>query len=335
MDTNEHLLKVENLCTYFKTRSTPVKAVDGVSLTMARGETVALVGESGCGKSVLSLSLARLTPNPGYHPSGKILFDGEDVFAMNERKLASFRGSRISYIFQEPGSSLNPVMRVGAQIAEAVRLHSGRIAGNENARERVIGLMEMVGLPDPARRMRAYPHELSGGMQQRVMIAMALACSPDLLVADEPTTALDVTIQAQILDLLNNLQKKLGMAVLLITHNLGLVADTAHRVYVMYAGRVVESGPVEEMLSKPAHPYTRGLLDAVPKLGSTGRLTGIPGTVPHPGSLPQGCKFAPRCPEKQDICLKDEPELSKEGGEGRMVRCHFPLTRHRGVTKAS
>lgn len=326
MNKDGLLLEAKGLRTFFKSADGPIRAVDGVDLSVRKGETVALVGESGCGKSVFSLSLARLVPRPGFHPEGSsIIFKGTDVLGMTDRQLTGLRGGEISYIFQEPGSSLNPVFRVGYQIAEAVRLHSPKSGGGAvDPRSRTLELMELVGLPDPARRMNAYPHELSGGMQQRIMIAMALACSPSLLVADEPTTALDVTIQAQILELLGGLQRKLGMAILLITHNLGLVADMARRVYVMYAGRVVETGATEELLTSPAHPYTRGLLDAVPRLKSTGPLKGITGSVPHPAHLPVGCKFAPRCSARQDACEAREPELAGKG-EGRCVRCFFPL----------
>lgn len=325
MQDNNTLLKVDELRTWFGSEKDPVRAVDGVSFVVERGTTVALVGESGCGKSVTALSLARLVPQPpGFYAGGRIVFDGEDVLQMNERRLSDLRGREISYVFQEPGTSLNPVFRVGYQIIEAVKLHRKDVDPQAEA----IRMMTMVGLPDPETRMRAYPHEMSGGMQQRVMIAMALVCRPKLLVADEPTTALDVTIQAQILELLSSLQQELKMAVLLITHNLGLVADTAHSVYVMYAGRVVESGMTEDVLTKPAHPYSRGLLDAVPRLGQAGdkplRMTGIPGSVPHPARLPQGCKFAPRCTRAQDICRQKEPEIT-EREKGHCVRCYFPL----------
>jgi len=321
MKANGSLLEVRGLKTYFGSPARPVRAVDGISLDIADGTTVALVGESGCGKSVASLSLARLVPEPpGFYAGGSILFRGRDVLRMTERELADMRGREISYVFQEPGSSLNPVFRIGYQIGEAVRLHRRGV----NVKDEVLRLMNMVGLPEPERRMRAYPHELSGGMQQRAMIAMALACRPRLLVADEPTTALDVTIQAQILELLAALQAELGMAVLLITHNLGLVADRAHFVNVMYAGRIVERGPTADVLGRPAHPYAQGLLAAVPRLaGAAERMTGIPGGVPHPARLPEGCKFAPRCPRAQDRCRAVEPELA-EAGRGRMARCWFP-----------
>jgi oligopeptide/dipeptide ABC transporter ATP-binding protein len=321
MAENELLLRVRDLKTWFGSPAAPIRAVDGISFDIADGTTVALVGESGCGKSVAALSLARLVPQPpGWYAGGEVLLRGRDVLRMTERELSAIRGRDVSYVFQEPGTSLNPVFRVGSQIAEAVRLHRR----DARAAEEAVRLMNMVGLPEPERRMRAYPHELSGGMQQRVMTAMALACRPRLLVADEPTTALDVTIQAQILELLARLQREMGMAVLLITHNLGLVADRAGFVNVMYAGRIVEAGPTDEVLRSPAHPYTRGLLAAVPRLrGGAGRLAGIPGAVPHPGRLPPGCKFAPRCERARDECTREEPATSSAGGT-RTVRCYFP-----------
>jgi len=328
MQGNGTLLEVKDLKTWFASGKYPVRAVDGVSFKVDAGETIALVGESGCGKSVTAMSLARLIPQPpGFYAGGQIIFEGEDVLKMSSQRLADLRGRDISYVFQEPGTSLNPVFHVGRQIMESLELHRKDV----DARAETIKLMTMVGLPDPETRMRAYPHEMSGGMQQRVMIAMALACRPKLLVADEPTTALDVTIQAQILELLSSLQKEFKMAVVLITHNLGLVADTANRVYVMYAGRVVESGLTEDVLASPAHPYTRGLLDAVPRLGVDSeanakptRMKGIPGSVPSPARLPEGCKFAPRCSRAQEVCRKTEPEM-KCDDKGRCVRCYFPL----------
>lgn len=323
-------MEVRDLKVQFGSRKQPVCAVDGVSFSISDGSTFALVGESGCGKSVTALSLARLLPAPpAFYAGGSIVFNGENVLAMSRTRLRELRGGEIAYVFQEPSTALNPVFRVGDQIMEAVKLHRKDV----NACDEAMRLMSLVGLPDPAGRMKAYPHELSGGMQQRVMIAIALACSPKLLIADEPTTALDVTIQAQILDLLVSLQKRLGMAVLLITHNLGLVADVAHTVNVMYAGRIVESGPVADILASPAHPYTRGLLDAVPKLtGASGcdvRLEGIEGFVPNPSELPSGCKFEPRCKYSKDMCRESEPAISdfeseSEGGE-RLVRCFYPL----------
>jgi len=321
MDAGTPLLQVRELKTWFGSRRRPIRAVDGVSFDVPPQSTVALVGESGCGKSVTALSLARLVPEPpGYYAGGDVLFDGRSVLQMSQRELSDLRGREISYIFQEPATCLNPVFRVGAQIMEAVKLHRP----SADAREEAVKLLQLVGLPEPLRQLKAYPHQMSGGMQQRVMIAMALACRPRLLVADEPTTALDVTIQAQILELLSDLQRDLQMSVLLITHNLGLVADQAHRVSVMYAGRIVESGLAGDVLRSPAHPYARALLDAVPRLDSTGgRMTGIPGTVPDPADLPPGCKFEPRCSGAQPECREKEPGL-ETAGSGREVRCFFP-----------
>jgi peptide/nickel transport system ATP-binding protein len=313
------LVSVEDLRVYFGDPAKPVRAVDGVSFSIHRGETVALVGESGCGKSVTSMALARLVPQPpGVYAGGRVLLNGRDVLTMKERELRALRGNEVSYIFQDPGASLNPVFRIGYQIAEAMRLHRRDVHFREETRE----LLRLVGMTDPDRAARAYPHELSGGMQQRAMIAMALACRPKLLVADEPTTALDVTIQAQILELLVSLQKQLGMAILLITHNLGLVAGVAHRVHVMYAGQMVEAGLTEDVLRRPKHPYTRGLLNAVPRLtGSRERLTGIEGVVPNPARLPTGCRFHPRCPYARDICVSREPEAESAAAQHE-VRCH-------------
>ncbi len=313
------LLAVEDLRVYFRAAREPIRAVDGASFDVAAGETVALVGESGSGKSVTALSLARLVGGASYIAGGRVMFDGRDLAVLPLRDLMRLRGAAISYVFQEPSSSLNPVFCAGWQAAEALRLHRDAV----NAREEVLRLFQMVGLADPERCWRAYPHELSGGMQQRVMIAMALACRPRLLVADEPTTALDVTVQAQILDLLARLQAELGMAVLLITHNLGLVAGVAARVNVMYAGRIVETGPTDAVLGAPAHPYTRGLLAAVPRLDGAGvELAGIPGAVPHPARLPDGCKFHPRCPLARPACRRNDPELTA-AGEGHWVRCPY------------
>ena len=324
MDAETPLLQVRELKTWFGSRRRPIRAVDGVSLDVPPRSTVALVGESGCGKSVTALSLARLVPEPpGFYAGGDVLFDGRSVLKMSQAELSGLRGREISYIFQEPATSLNPVFRVGAQIMEAVRLHRP----SANARDEAGKLLQRVGLPEPQRQLNAYPHQMSGGMQQRVMIAMALACRPRLLVADEPTTALDVTIQAQILALLSDLQRDLDMSVLLITHNLGLVADQAHTVSVMYAGRIVESGPTGDVLRSPAHPYAKALLEAVPRLGSAGgRMTGIPGTVPDPADLPRGCKFSPRCTRVQPLCREQEPALATVE-PGRDVRCFFPCGR--------
>ncbi len=317
------LLDVQRLTTGFRNGRDEVIVVRDVSLRIREGETVALVGESGCGKSVTALSLARLLPEPpAFYPAGAIFFRGREILQMSRAEMRAIRGGQIAYVFQDPGTALNPVFRIGFQLEESIRAHRSQV----DSREEAIRLLTLVGLPDAVATLRAYPHELSGGMQQRVVIAMALACRPKLLVADEPTTALDVTIQAQILDLLRSLQEGLGMAVLLITHNLGLVADVAHRVDVMYAGSLVESGVVENVLTAPAHYYTKGLLDAVPRLNHTeGRMSGIDGVVPSPRDLPPGCTFAPRCPRAEDLCRRTMP-LSREvpGGKAHTVRCHFP-----------
>jgi oligopeptide/dipeptide ABC transporter ATP-binding protein len=320
---NAELLQVRDLRVWFGSKASPIRAVDGVSFDIQAGQTVAIVGESGCGKSVTALSLARLIQSPpARYESGQVLFEGKDILSLTGRDLARVRGRDISYVFQEPGTALNPVFRIGYQIEEAIQIHR---PGSDSHKE-AVEMLEMVGLPDPASRMKSYPHELSGGMQQRVMIAMALVCRPRLLVADEPTTALDVTIQAQILELLTSLQARLKMSILLITHNLGLVADRAHWVHVMYAGRIVESGDAVSVLRNPAHPYTRGLLNAVPKLTQTSaQVTGIPGQVPNPARLPVGCKFADRCNRVESTCLAKEPELDTSRST-HLVRCFFPLT---------
>jgi oligopeptide/dipeptide ABC transporter ATP-binding protein len=315
------LLSVSDLKVYFRTgdEARPVKAVDGVSFAIREGETVALVGESGSGKSVTALSLARLLPGAAYVAGGSVRFDGEEVLAMDDRRLRDLRGGRIAYIFQEPATSLNPVFTVGWQIAEAVRIHA---SAADPARE-AVRLMRLVGLPDPERRCRSYPHEMSGGMQQRVMIAMALACKPRLLVADEPTTALDVTIQAQILELLHELQVQLRMGILLITHNFGLVARMARFIHVMYAGRIVEAGPTREVLTEPRHPYTKALLRAVPRLRApVQELAEVRGSIPSLSDLPSGCVFNPRCPQAAERCRAEDPAEEPAGPE-RTVRCHF------------
>lgn len=318
--TTVPLLSVRDLRVSFLTDEGEVRAVDGVSFEIQRGETLALVGESGCGKSVTALALTRLVPTPpGQYRGGQVLLDGQDVLTMDKRQLRDVRGARVAYIFQEPATSLNPVFRVGFQIKEALRLHRPELATDEE----VVKLLELVGLPDATQRARAYPHQLSGGQQQRVMIAMALACHPALLVADEPTTALDVTIQKQILELLRELKQKLQMSILLITHNLGIVGDLADRVAVMYAGRIVEQGPAQALLTQPLHPYTQALLKSLPRLGvRRERLASIPGTVPNPARLPAGCKFHPRCPIAQTECRADpEPALLDRGN--RHVRCPY------------
>ena len=314
------LLEVRDLHVGFPGEAGEVLAVRGVSLSIEPGETLALVGESGCGKSVTALSLLRLVAPPGRIVSGEIRFRGRDVLALDAAGLQALRGREIAMIFQEPMTSLNPVFRVGDQIGEVHRIHRG--ANAAAARRAAVALLGRVRIPDPERRAEQYPHELSGGMKQRVMIAMALACDPALLVADEPTTALDVTIQAQILDLLRALQRETGMAVLLITHSLGVVARFAQRVAVMYAGQIVEEAPVRELFRAPAHPYTRALLRALPRPGVRGRLEAIEGTVPAPEDLPPGCAFSTRCPEVLPRCAGEAPPVARVAG--RPVRCWLP-----------
>ena len=315
-----NLLEIKNLKMDFGSGADALRAVDGVSLAIGTGETVCLVGESGCGKTVTALSIARLVPAPpANYVGGEILLNGRDVLKMSNTELRSIRGGVVSYVFQEPGASLNPVFRVGNQIKESLKLHRPEKATNEE----VIRLLKLVGIPAPESRINNYPFEMSGGMQQRVMIAMALASEPKLLVADEPTTALDVTIQAQILELLHSLKQRLGMAILLITHNLGIVGDMADRVAVMYAGQIVELSPAKELLRRPLHPYTKALMASVPKLhGDADRLSAIPGNVPRIGNFPPGCRFAPRCPIAKPECSDKIPELV-EVEAGRWVRCPF------------
>jgi oligopeptide/dipeptide ABC transporter ATP-binding protein len=360
------LLEIKDLVLDFRTGDTSLRAVDGVSLNIEAGETVCLVGESGCGKSVTALSIARLVPTPpARYVGGEILLNARDVLKMSKTELRAIRGGVVSYVFQEPGASLNPVFRVGAQIKESLKLHranpgapvsdparcdgfgvppSGSSVGDpclppeggtpnrstpgrrpslQDFDSEVIRLLKLVGIPAPESRIKDYPFQMSGGMQQRVMIAMALASEPKLLVADEPTTALDVTIQAQILDLLRDLKQRLGMAILLITHNLGIVGDLADRVAVMYAGQIVELAPARELLRRPHHPYTKALMASVPKLrGGAARLTAIPGSVPRIGDFPPGCRFAPRCPIAKPECSKAIPELAEVELE-RWVRCPY------------
>ena len=318
-----HLLEVNDLKTHFLTRAGLVRAVDGVSFYVDRGELLGLVGESGCGKSITALSIMRLIAPPGKIVGGEISFDGRNLLKLSDGEMRAIRGDDIAMIFQDPMTSLNPVFTVGEQIAEALRLH--RKLSRKAAREGAIEAMREVSIPDPARRIDDYPHQLSGGMRQRVMIAMALACDPKLLIADEPTTALDVTIQAQILELLNELRKNRELAVLLITHDLGVVAEVADRVAVMYTGRIVEESPVEELFARPRHPYPEGFLRSVPKLTTAAaakvkRLETIEGTVPSPTDLPPGCHFAPRCPYRMPRCTAEEiPLYDLEGGV--KVRC--------------
>ncbi len=318
-----HLLEVQNLQTHFPTRAGIVKAVDDVSFYIDEGEMLGLVGESGCGKSITALSVMRLIAPPGKIIGGSIKFKGEELTTAPNDRMRAIRGDDISMIFQDPMTSLNPVFTVGEQIAEALRLHRGM--KKKQAWEAAIEAMNEVAIPAPARRADDYPHQLSGGMRQRVMIAMALACDPVLLIADEPTTALDVTIQAQILELLNELRQTRKLAVLLITHDLGVVAETVDRVCVMYTGKIVEESPVEEIFEKPKHPYTQGLLRSVPKLsvreiGKAERLQTIEGVVPNPTALPPGCHFAPRCEYKMEICERGEIPLYELENKVK-VRC--------------
>ncbi len=320
------LLEVENLQTHFGTPDGVVRAVDGLSFHIEAGETVAIVGESGCGKSVTSMSILRLVQEPPGRIAGSVRFNGKDLLKLSEKEMRAIRGNEISMIFQEPMTSLNPVLTVGRQIGETLRLHQGM--NRHQAEARAVEMLKLVGIPAPERRVREYPHQLSGGMRQRVMIAMALACNPKLLIADEPTTALDVTIQAQILDLMRDLKSKVGAAIMLITHDLGVVAETASRVVVMYAGRKVEEANVEEVFLRPKHPYTQGLLGAVPKLGSsledTGRtkLAEIPGLVPSLRKPIIGCAFAGRCPKVTDFCRQVAPAV-EEKDPGHYAACHY------------
>ncbi len=312
------LLEVKDLCIDLAGRQGGRRLVDGLSFGIGEGESFCLIGESGCGKSVSALSLTRLLPSPPFvYAGGEVRIGGESILGWDSRRLRRLRGGVVSYIFQDPAAYLNPVRRVGSQILEALRLHRPEKAGEE----RVVELLRLVEIPSPELRWRDYPHQMSGGMLQRAMIAMALASEPRLLVADEPTTALDVTVQAQILALLLRLREDLGMAVLLISHDLGVVEDFSDRVAVMYAGQVVESGPAREVLSRPRHPYTEALLRAAPRLGAGQEgLHAIPGQVPPPGSLPSGCRFHPRCPIAQESCSREEPAPAFLDGE-RIVRC--------------
>jgi oligopeptide/dipeptide ABC transporter ATP-binding protein len=322
------LLEVQDLKTHFHVMDGTVKAVDGVSFSIRQGGRLALVGESGCGKSVTALSIMRLiaTP-PGEYAGGRILFEGVDLLTIDDRAIRKVRGGEIAMIFQEPMTSLNPVMTVGDQIMEAVLLH--QTVNKKGARDITLQALKDVGVADPVRRLKQYPHELSGGMRQRIMIAMALSCNPKLIIADEPTTALDVTIQRQILELIKTIQERTGAALLLITHDLGVVAETVDDVAVMYAGRVVETGTVEEVLLHPRMPYTRGLLESIPSQGKRGqRLSAIKGTVPNPFRLPPGCKFEPRCPYAWDTCVESEPTLI-ELGPDRTARCWLNDARFR------
>jgi len=318
---NDIILDVKDLRTYFNTDDGIVKAVDGVSYSLRRGETLGLVGESGSGKSVTNLSIMKLIPSPpGKIMSGTAMMNGEDILKKSESEMRMIRGNKISMIFQDPMTSLNPFLRISTQLIETIRLHKG--LDKKAARAKAIEMLELVGIPDPAQKVDNYPHQFSGGMRQRVMIAMALSCDPEILIADEPTTALDVTIQAQILELIKDLGKRLGTAVMLITHDLGVVAGMCDRVVVMYAGQLVEKGTNVEIFGDPKHPYTQGLINSVPRLDLPGkeRLYSIKGSPPNVINLPECCPFFPRCDKAMDICKKKYPPV-KQLGEEREVRC--------------
>ena len=314
------LLEVRDLTVLFTVPGGVARAVDGIDLTVGEGETVGLVGESGCGKSVTALAVLRLVEPPGHIAHGSsVRLEGRDLLALGAKEIRAVRGNHVALVFQEPLSALDPVLKIGDQVAEAIRAHEHVSRGT--AHWRAVEMLTAVGIPDAARHAAAYPHQLSGGMRQRALIAMALACHPKLLLADEPTTALDVTIQAEILELLDSLQQRLGMAVLLITHNLGIVAERTHRVYVMYAGQIVEEAPTEELFARPSHPYTEGLMGAVPSLDERkDRLQAVPGQVPPATAWPPGCRFHPRCPFKWSKCEREMPELLAVG-PGHRARC--------------
>ncbi len=329
VDPREAILEVESLRTSFPTANGLVHAVDNVSFNVRKGEAVALVGESGCGKSVTAMSIMRLVAPPGKITGGHVRFKGKDIASLSEREMRHVRGNDIAMVFQEPMTSLNPVFKIGAQVTEAIRIH--RKVSKKEARKLAGEMLELVAIPDPVKRLDDYPHQLSGGMRQRVMIAMALSCDPELLIADEPTTALDVTIQAQIMELLASLQERLGLAILLITHDLGVVAEFCERVVVMYTGRIVEEAPVRDLFARPAHPYTRGLLRSLPSVSAgrdasanrlLNRLPTIAGMVPPITALPPGCKFNPRCPDVMPICLGHEPARMIVG-PGHDARCYL------------
>jgi oligopeptide/dipeptide ABC transporter ATP-binding protein len=321
---DQKVLEIRDLRTYFFTYEGVAKAVDGVSYQLAKGEPLGLVGESGCGKSVTALSILRLIPiPPGKIVGGEILFKGKNLIDLFEEEMRKIRGNRISMIFQEPMTSLNPVFTIGNQIQETIKLHQG--LSKRESLEKSIEMLRLVNIPSPERCVNQYPHELSGGMRQRAMIAMSLACNPEILIADEPTTALDVTIQAQILDLMNKLKEELGMAIILITHNLGVIAETVNRVLVMYAGKIVEEAKTKTLFENPQHPYTVGLLKSIPRLGDKVRhgkvrLSEIPGVVPSLYEIPSGCKFSTRCSFAMEICEEKEPEL-KEIEDGHFSAC--------------
>ncbi|TIH18465.1 ABC transporter ATP-binding protein [Marinifilum sp. JC120] len=312
------ILKIKNLTTSFATPGGIIKAVDNASLDLGQGETLAIVGESGCGKTVLSLSVMGLIPDPpGRITEGQVIYRDQDLVQLSEQEMQKIRGNHLSMVFQEPMTSLNPVFKIGDQIGETLRLHKGM--DKQQAAEAAVDALKLVGIPNPHKRLNNFPHELSGGMRQRVMIAMALICSPEVLIADEPTTALDVTIQSQILRLLDDLKHKMNGSLMLITHDLGVVARVATRVAVMYAGQIVESASISEIFKDPLHPYTQGLLNSVPRLGCRTELIPIPGNVPALLDLPQGCRFHPRCERAFNLCREQEPQLLSK--DGRLVRC--------------
>lgn len=322
MENENILLYINNLKTYFYTQKGIVPAVDGVNIQVNRGQIVGLVGESGCGKSITSLSVLKLISTPGKIVGGQIFFEGEDITLMSLKDMYNIRGNSISMIFQEPMTSLNPVYTVGQQVSEAVMIHN-QARTRQEAKARVIEMMSLVGIPEPEKRFDAYPHQLSGGLRQRVMIAMALICRPKLLIADEPTTALDVTIEAQILSLMRKLRDEVDTSIIMITHNLGVVAELCDYVYVMYSGRIMEEGEIFELFKNPLHPYTIGLLKSIPRRSEGSgreRLYCIKGMVPNPLHIPKGCKFQPRCEYASDICSSQEPELL-DSNRGHLVRC--------------
>ncbi|NOZ68157.1 MAG: ABC transporter ATP-binding protein [Deferribacteres bacterium] len=328
----EPVLKISNLKVSFDTDEGPARAVDGIDLEIMKGTTLGLVGESGCGKSVTCLSVLRLIPSPpGRITGGEILYKGRNLLALPEKDMERIRGNDISMIFQEPMTSLNPVFTIGEQIKEVIMLHQQKTSAE--AEELTVRILDKVGIPSPRIRMRAYPHQMSGGMKQRVMIAMALSCNPEILIADEPTTALDVTIQAQILELMQSLQDESGMSILLVTHDLGVVASMASHVAIMYASRIVEYGSVEDIFSDPRHPYTLGLFTSIPVIGKRGgALYVIPGNVPDPLSFPDGCKFWPRCLFAAEQCMTQEPSL-REIRDGHKTACHFSQSIDKHVWK--
>jgi len=324
MMNGDVILKVENLKTYFNTDDGIVKAVDGVSFELHKGETLGIVGESACGKSVSNLSVMKLIPSPpGKIMAGKALLAGENIFDMTSNEVRRFRGNRISMIFQDPMTSLNPFLRISTQMVETIRLHQGM--DKKDAKEKAVEMLELVGIPNPGKRVDDYPHQFSGGMRQRVMIAMALSCNPEILIADEPTSALDVTIQAQILEIIKDLSVKLGTAVIMITHDLGVVAGMCDNICVMYAGKIVEKAPVDELFHNPQHPYTKGLIKSVPRLDQPqrGRLFSIEGQPPNVIDLPECCPFHPRCKQAMDICRKKYPPVTAIGEKCCVSCCLF------------